>query len=120
MPPPEPAPSALALPLSAPSAGCEGPPQAPANAANDEMAAGVYSVAHRRGLRIPDDLSVVGYDDSDLACQLWPALTTLHLPVRDVGRQAAERLLQDEATTAPLDEVFLALVVRDSTAPPRT
>lgn len=89
-------------------------------ACNDEMAAGVYSVAHRRGLRIPDDLSVVGYDDSDLACQLWPALTTLHLPVRDVGRQAAERLLQAEATAAPLDEVFLALVVRDSTAPPRT
>ena len=87
-------------------------------ASNDEMAAGVYSVAHRRGLRIPDDLSVVGYDDSDLASQLWPALTTLRLPVRTLGRQAAERLLQDAEAPMPRDEVFLDLVARQSTAPP--
>lgn len=87
-------------------------------ASNDEMAAGVYSVAHRRGLRIPEDLSVVGYDDSDLACQLWPALTTLHLPVRELGRQAAERLLRDADAPMPQQDVFLDLVVRESTAPP--
>lgn len=89
-------------------------------ACNDEMAAGACSVAHRRGLRIPDDLSVVGYDDSDLACQLWPALTTLHLPVRDLGRQAAERLLHAGDAPPPQDEIFLGLVVRESTAPPRS
>ena len=87
-------------------------------ASNDEMAAGVYSVSHRLGLRIPQDLSVVGYDDSDLASQLWPGLTTLHLPVRQIGRQAAERLLRAEDAALPDDEVFLELVVRGSTAPP--
>ena len=50
----------------------------------------------RRGLSIPGDLSVVGYDDSPLASQLWPALTTIRLPIRDLGRQAAQMLLADE------------------------
>lgn len=92
-------------------------------ACNDEMAAGVYKAALRMGLSIPGDLSVVGYDDSPLATQLWPALTTIHLPVRDLGRQAAGLLLAKDwpgAREAPAAfTVSPHLVVRDSTQPPR-
>ncbi len=89
-------------------------------ACNDEMAAGVYKAAKRMGISIPGDVSVVGYDDSPLASQLWPALSTVHLPVRDIGCQAANMLLStaDEAIAASLT-VTPHLVVRDSTQPPR-
>ena len=90
-------------------------------ACNDEMAAGVYKAAQRMGISIPGDLSVVGYDDSPLASQLWPALTTVRLPVRDIGRQAAAMLLADESTrgaTATAITVAPHLVARDSSQPP--
>lgn len=89
-------------------------------ACNDEMAAGVYKAALRMGLLIPGDLSVVGYDDSPLASQLWPAMSTIHLPVRDLGRQAASILLAPEP---PSGSSMLAirphLSVRDSCQPPQ-
>ncbi|NUO77603.1 MAG: LacI family DNA-binding transcriptional regulator [Lysobacter sp.] len=91
-------------------------------ACNDEMAAGVYKAAMRRGLSIPADLSVVGYDDSPLATQLWPALTTIHSPVRDLGRQAAQMLLTPEPAEGeePTEPVSVTphLVVRDSSQRP--
>jgi len=90
-------------------------------ACNDEMAAGVYKAAQRMGISIPGDLSVVGYDDSPLASQLWPALTTVRLPVRDIGRQAAAMLLSDESTRAATVTAITVtphLVARDSTQPP--
>ncbi|MGE4069935.1 MAG: LacI family DNA-binding transcriptional regulator [Lysobacterales bacterium] len=87
-------------------------------ACNDEMAAGVYKAALRKGLSIPGDLSVVGYDDSPLAAQLWPSLTTMRLPVRDVGRQATQLLLSEQAHTTPIS-VTPHLIVRDSSQPPR-
>ncbi len=89
-------------------------------ACNDEMAAGVYKAAMRRGLSIPGDLSVVGYDDSPLASQLWPALTTIHSPIRDLGHQAAQMLLGDEPAgeDAP-NRVSPQLVVRDSSQRPK-
>ena len=89
-------------------------------ACNDEMAAGVYKAAMRRGLNIPGDLSVVGYDDSPLAAQLWPALTTIHSPIRDLGRQAAQILLGDEDAPAQSRTVTPQLVVRDSSQRPRS
>jgi LacI family transcriptional regulator len=92
-------------------------------ACNDEMAAGIYKAALRMGLSIPGDLSVVGYDDSPLASQLWPALTTIRLPVRDLGRQAAAMLLAENwprAAQAPAGiSVSPHLVVRDSCQPPQ-
>jgi len=93
-------------------------------ACNDEMAAGVYKAAMRRGLSIPGDLSVVGFDDSPLAAQLWPALTTIHSPTRHVGHQAAQMLLGEEpsasaATAAAPRTVSPLLVVRDSTQRPK-
>lgn len=62
-------------------------------AGNDEMACGVYAAARERGLNIPVDLSVVGYDDSPVAQVLLPALTTVLLPTREMGRAAAQMLL---------------------------
>lgn len=89
---------------------------------NDEMAVGVYRAAHDLGLSIPDDLSVVGYDDSPIAQQVWPALTSVKLPIRDMGRVATERVLhQGLADAKPLElaEFTPALVARGSSAPPR-
>lgn len=89
-------------------------------ASNDEMAAGVYHVAYVRGLRIPEDLSVIGFDDTPLAARMWPPLTTVRWPIRDMGRQAAELLLfQAKARQRWQQPAFEArLSLRASTAPP--
>jgi len=83
-------------------------------ASNDEMAAGVYKAAYAQGLRIPEDLSVVGYDDSPLAMRVWPALTTVRVPIRDMGRKAAEKLVGTEPDPEEGSEIEARLVVRDS------
>ena len=62
-------------------------------AGNDETAAGVYRTAYLRGLKIPDDLTVIGFDDSPLASRLCPSLTTMRQPIRDMGRVAAEKVI---------------------------
>ena len=62
-------------------------------ASNDEMAAGALSVAHSMGLGVPEEVSVVGFDDSPLASQVWPALTTIRQPISDMAAEAAELLL---------------------------
>jgi LacI family transcriptional regulator len=85
---------------------------------NDEMALGVFKVARDMGLEIPRDLSVVGYDDLPMASRVWPNLTTVRLPIRDMGRMAAERLLAPmrglDPTALDQPEVLPSLVVRDS------
>lgn len=92
-------------------------------ASNDEMAAGVYRAAYQLGLSIPEDLSVVGYDDSPLASRIWPTLTTIRLPIRDMGRLAASKLLphrtRDGGDATGHSVVTPHLIVRDSSRPPR-
>ncbi len=61
---------------------------------NDYVAGGVYKAAHGHGVRIPDDLSVIGCDDIDLASVLGPSLTTINLNVRDIGEKVALTLLE--------------------------
>jgi LacI family transcriptional regulator len=91
-------------------------------AGNDEMAIGVMKAARDAGLDVPGDLSIVGFDDLPMASRVWPNLTTVRLPIRDMGRMAAEKLtaglrgLDPAALVQP--EVDPSLVVRDSTAPP--
>ena len=89
-------------------------------AGNDEMAAGAYRSAHKLGLRIPEDLSIIGFDDGPLAERMLPSLTTIRLPIRDLGRRAARRLIG--AAEEPATGQFLVphLVVRDSCARPRS
>jgi LacI family transcriptional regulator len=92
---------------------------------NDEMAAGVYQAAREAGLEIPRDISIVGFDDSPLASRLWPGLTSVLLPIRQMGRMSATRLLGDSLVGEPSleeseGEVHPRLVVRGSTAKPRS
>lgn len=60
---------------------------------NDDMAAGVLSVAHEKGLQVPTDVSVTGFDDSPLAGQTWPALTSVRQPNRRMAEIAANKLI---------------------------
>ena len=64
-------------------------------ASNDDMASAVVSVAHRRGLEVPRDLSVVGFDDTSASMMVWPELTTLHQPVAEMADTAVEILLRE-------------------------
>jgi LacI family transcriptional regulator len=64
-------------------------------AANDDMAAAVISIAHRRGLKIPDDIAVVGFDNSPIASQVWPTITTIDQPVQVMASLACEQLIRD-------------------------
>jgi LacI family transcriptional regulator len=89
---------------------------------NDEMAVGAMRVAEQRGLRLPDDLSIVGFDDLEKAEIVRPALTTLRQPLAEMGRMAVSlltRLVEDQPIEAMRVELATKLVVRDSTAPPR-
>ncbi len=62
---------------------------------NDDMAAGVILAAHELGISIPDELSVAGFDDTQLAGIVWPTLTTIHQPTDDMS-YTATRLLIDK------------------------
>jgi LacI family transcriptional regulator len=63
-------------------------------ASNDDMAAAAVAVAHRRGLDVPGDLTVCGFDDTTLSTAIWPELTTIHQPIADMSRAAVELLVQ--------------------------
>lgn len=89
-------------------------------AANDDMAAGVIRVADRLGVRIPDELSVAGFDDIALAQQVYPALTTIRQPFAEMAERAATALIGHSRRQQDLegDETIAAtLIVRDSTGP---
>jgi LacI family transcriptional regulator len=62
-------------------------------ASNDDMAAGVLAAAHDVGVRVPEDMSVAGFDDTALARAVWPPLTTIHQPVRALAFTATDLLL---------------------------
>ena len=89
-------------------------------AANDDMAAGVIRVADRRGIRVPDELSVAGCDDIALARQIYPALTTINQPLSTMAEHAALALINSVRNKQPLEgtEVVPAEIrVRESTGP---
>jgi LacI family transcriptional regulator len=72
---------------------------------------------------VPGELSIVGFDDLELASHLQPALTTVHVPAEAMWRRAAEHVLarlagEDGLRTPPSSEVEVSLVVRGSTGPP--
>jgi LacI family transcriptional regulator len=88
---------------------------------NDSMAIGAMQAASARGLRVPDDLSVVGFDDTTEAAIAVPALTTVRQPLAELGRTAVSLLLRqlEDRSFEPLRvELETRLVSRDSTAPP--
>jgi LacI family transcriptional regulator len=90
-------------------------------AASDQMAFGVYEAARQRGLRVPDDVSVVGFDDLPQARWSSPPLTTVRQQLVQMGMLAARtvlRLARGEEIESPRLELATELVVRDSSAPP--
>lgn len=94
-------------------------------ASNDDMAAAVVGVAHRRGLDVPRDLSVVGFDDTSLATSVWPELTTVRQPVSAMAADALELLLTDIRARRrglprmPAERVLdHKLIIRESTGAP--
>ena len=86
---------------------------------NDLIALGALIECAAQGVRVPRDLSVVGFDDIELSSEFTPALTTIHVPSGDIGRIAAERLLARlEGKRVPrVHAIDVELVVRESTGP---
>lgn len=90
-------------------------------AGSDLQALGVLDAARGLGLRVPEDFSVVGYDDIPLAKWVSPTLTTVHQPLKEMAQEASRLVIR--MSQAPLDSVprmdlATSLVVRESTAPP--
>lgn len=88
---------------------------------SDLMAVGAIGAATAAGLRVPDDLSVVGFDDVSMAPHMRPALTTIHQHKVQLGREAGAALLRriDSSREQPATVTLpVELIVRDSTAPP--
>ncbi len=91
---------------------------------NDKVAVGALAAAAERGLRVPEELSITGFDDIDLAQATRPLLTTVRQPLQEMGRLAVSlliRLMERQRLDALHVELATELVVRDSTgpAPPR-
>lgn len=88
-------------------------------AANDVMAIGAIEAIEERGLRCPEDISVVGYDDMPLVGHMTPPLTTISLPAEQLGRTAAQmalKLIQKPRSRAQTIQLPASLIVRGSTA----
>ena len=94
-------------------------------ASNDDMAAAAIAVAHRQGLDVPRDLTIVGFDDTALASTVWPPLTTIRQPVAEMSREAVSVLVeairgkQEGQPSAPARELMdFALIRRQSDGHP--
>lgn len=84
-------------------------------ASNDEMAAGVLHAARQRGLDVPGDLSIIGFDDTPIAAHIWPPLTTVRWPIASMARSAALKLVAALDATSPRVEepsMFLSTLIR--------
>lgn len=83
-------------------------------ASNDEMAAGVMHAARQRGLDIPKDLSIVGFDDTPVAAHVWPPLTTVRWPIASMARSAALKLTAwlDGEQIVEEPSLFLSTLIR--------
>lgn len=89
-------------------------------ALNDAMAIGVLDSLRRRGVDVPGQVSVVGFDDVAVAAQLSPSLTTTRFPLAGMGRDALELVLATAGGSPRHRRIDHELVVRESTAPPPT
>ena len=91
-------------------------------ASNDEMAAGVLYAARLRGIEVPDELSIIGFDDTPLTTRVWPPLTTVRWPIVAMGRAAALKLIGTaigEGSEVNEPSTFSStLIRRGSVAPP--
>lgn len=89
-------------------------------ASNDESASGVLFAAHEMGVKVPEELSVSGFDDFSISEKIWPSLTTVHQPVDEIARQATELLvglMNNQSQETIKIKVPAKLVLRSSTSP---
>jgi LacI family transcriptional regulator len=89
-------------------------------AADDDMAAGAIWATSEAGVSVPRELSICGFDDTAIAAQMWPPLTTVHQPVREMGARVTEELLRvvSGKGSATMVEVRYEMRIRASTAAP--
>jgi LacI family transcriptional regulator len=90
---------------------------------NDEMAAGVIHAACQRGLIVPRDLSVIGFDDTPIAAHMWPPLTTVRWPIASMARSAALKLItgiadNDDEGAVQEPSMFLSTLIRRASVSP--
>jgi LacI family transcriptional regulator len=90
---------------------------------NDEMAAGVIHATCQRGLTVPRDLSVIGFDDTPIAAHMWPPLTTVRWPIASMARSAALKLItgiadNDEDGAVQEPSMFLSTLIRRASVSP--
>ena len=93
-------------------------------AANDDMAAGVIVAAHKNNLRIPEDISIIGFDDSEMAERIWPPLSTIRQPRIEFGERASEILISQIGKSgvkiSHTELMEYKLIIRSSTGPNST
>jgi LacI family transcriptional regulator len=93
-------------------------------ACNDDMAAAAMAIAHRKGLDVPGDLAIAGFDDTPLATMIWPELTTVRRPIAEMAREAVRLLIAQvrakrSGKPQPPEhkQLKFTLVKRESTGP---
>jgi LacI family transcriptional regulator len=85
--------------------------------ANDDMAAGVMLALHRAGLQIPAEVSVTGFDDTPMSEIVWPPLTTVRQPIKDLSERAVHLLVENQTNgSVHYDALPFELIVRESTS----
>lgn len=87
---------------------------------NDEMAAGAFHAARARDLSVPEDLSIIGFDDSPVATLILPPMTTVGWPIREMAKAAALKIIAPANAEGRRSRFPAKLVLRQSVAPPRT
>ncbi len=89
---------------------------------NDVLAVGALRAARERGLDVPGDVSITGFDDIELARIVLPALTTVHVPHREMGRRAACELVDmvERKSIGASTELQTSVQIRDSLGPPKS
>jgi LacI family transcriptional regulator len=88
-------------------------------ASNDVMAAGVLHAARGRGLAVPEDVSIVGFDDTAIAATIWPPLSTVRWPIRAMARSAARKLILPQSADTEQSLFLTEFVSRASVMPPK-
>ena len=86
-------------------------------ALNDVMAIGALRALRRRQVRVPDDISVAGFDDIPIAADVWPPLSTVRVPLVELGTQAVNFALEPQRAGFRLEKLPTSVVMRDSTGP---
>jgi LacI family transcriptional regulator len=89
------------------------------------MAIGVMVTAQKLGIKIPSELTIIGFDDNPQASKVWPTLTTVNLQVKEMGKLATQKLLalcnnNFDMAKSINSELLPTLIQRETTAPPRT